>query len=112
MNNSPRCAQICTRIFLSIAMLCSLPPAKGHDEATSNEPVDPTPWVTDFRLTDHRGLSHELFDLFDARAVVLIFDENLSPEVEALLPEIQSPGADHDILDFCVRELGALGGGG
>ena len=22
------------------------------------------------------------------------------------------PGADHDILDFCVRELGALGGGG
>ena len=23
-----------------------------------------------------------------------------------------SPGIDHDILDFCVRELGASGGGG
>lgn len=81
-------------LLLAAAALCFLPLARGHDETTTGEPGEPTLGVTNFRLTDHRGLSHELYTHYDATAVVLIFDDNLSPEVEALVPEIRDLQAE------------------
>ena len=76
----------CTLLFL--------PLAQGQDETSAEGPSDPSPYVTNFRLTDHQGVSHQLYTHFDAKALVLIFDDTLSPEVESLIPEIGSLQAE------------------
>ncbi|MCH8217299.1 MAG: redoxin domain-containing protein, partial [Planctomycetes bacterium] len=89
----PRQESGCMLLAFS-AILFLLPLARGQDETTPEGPAEPAQEVTNFRLTDHRGLSHELYSRYDATAVVLIFDDNLSSQVEALVPEIRALEAE------------------
>ena len=90
---NPRQDSGCMLLAFS-AILFLLPLARGQDETTPEGPAESAQEVTNFRLTDHRGLSHELYTRYDATAVVLIFDDNLSSQVEALVPEIGSLQAE------------------
>ena len=102
---NPRQESGCMLLAFS-AILFLLPLAQGQDETTPEGPAEPAQGVTNFRLTDHRGLSHELYTRYDATAVVLIFDDNLSSQVEALVPEIRALEAefgDQGILFWIIN---------
>lgn len=61
----------------------------------SRSPRPPLLPLPNFRLTDHRGASHELFREGDARAVVLVFTEarSMASHWRQLKPVVDSPAA-------------------
>lgn len=59
----------------------------------SRSPRPPLLPLPNFRLTDHRGFSHELFREGDARAVVLVFTDapSMASHWQQLKPIVESP---------------------
>jgi mono/diheme cytochrome c family protein len=72
----------------NIGVLCGFLLALGM--STPTQALDPGQRVDNFRLLDHRGVSHELYYLSDAKAVVLMVQGSGCPIVRKALPALKA----------------------
>jgi len=87
-------------LAVALAAACSPAPASETAEAppaaTVAEPTVATAQkVADFELKDQDGVAHRLYDMADAKAVVIVMQGNGCPIVQKLLPTLKSIEADY-----------------
>ncbi|MDZ4860993.1 MAG: redoxin family protein [Candidatus Hydrogenedentes bacterium] len=80
-----------TRVLgLAIAAICAAGVPSSFAEEKTGDPVSLPAVAKNFRLEDHTGASHELYQMKDTKAIVLFYQGNGCPIVRKSVPEIKA----------------------
>src|SRR3954462_8913593 len=108
------------RLFVALLALCAWAQAMPHgsappdlrafDVAAASDGIAPGSFTPDFRLTDHRGVTHELYYESTAKAIVLVYPRTDSARSLQTATALRALRARFSAADVVIWQIDSSAG--